>query len=319
LEIPKQTAQRIYKRYLGFEGFAAKPRVGDKRSLLTQEHLEFIQEIIDDDSAITPSAIQEQLHAVTGLNVGITTIHDAIAGFNYTFKRLTIRASVSLTAERIEERRNYSQWHCRQIIAHRNMVYVDEVGFQVSSRVSSGRSKAGTRACTTVPTVRSRNISVMAAITKYGRYKLNLCYKLNQLVSNSFYYRILCFQILDGNGNAEHFRQFLHQIRDSCEEHVGFHKTPIVVEEHPILDLEQAFLPTYSPFFNPIENMFSQWKNYVRRQRSEDEVQLRATINNVRNIVTVEDCQGFVAKASQNCYSCAHDGLDIFDNKIKKK
>jgi hypothetical protein len=68
----------------------------------------------------------------------------------------------------IDERRNYSHWHSHQIINNRNMVYVDEVGFQVSSRVSSGRSKAGTRAITTVPTVRSRNISVMAAITKYG-------------------------------------------------------------------------------------------------------------------------------------------------------
>ncbi len=48
------------------------------------------------------------------------------------------------------------------------------------------------------------------------------------------------------------------------------------------------------------------------------EVQLRAAINNVRNIVTVEDCQGFVARASQNCYSCAHDGIDIFDNKKGK-
>ena len=168
LGIPKQTAQRIYKRYLDFEGFAAKPRGGDKRSLLTQDHLEFIQEIIDGDATITLLAIQEQLHAVTGLIVGITTIHNAIAGFNYSFKRLTRRASASLTAERIEERRNYSQWHVRQIINHRNMVYVDEVGFQVSSRVSSGRSKAGTRAIATVPTVRSRNISVMAAITKYG-------------------------------------------------------------------------------------------------------------------------------------------------------
>ena len=97
-------------------------------------------------------------------------------------------------------------------------------------------------------------------------------------------------------------------------DNVGFHRTPIVVEEHPILDLQQAFLPVYSPFFNPIENMFSQWKNYVRRQRPENELELRAAINNVKNVVTVEDCQGFVAKASQNCYSCAHDGLDIFDN-----
>ncbi len=64
--LPKKTAQRIYKRFLDFEGFATNPCGGDKISLLTQEHLEFIQETIDEDATITHSAIQEQLHAVKG-------------------------------------------------------------------------------------------------------------------------------------------------------------------------------------------------------------------------------------------------------------
>jgi hypothetical protein len=131
LEIPPRQHKRIYKHYLDFEGYAAS-REGDKRSLLAQDHLEFIQEIpilFDGDATITLSAIQEQLHTVTGLIVGITTIHNAIAGFNCSFKRLTIRASVSLTAERIEVRRNYSHWHCRQIINDRKMVELFAWGF----------------------------------------------------------------------------------------------------------------------------------------------------------------------------------------------
>ncbi len=38
LGVPKQTAQRVYKRYLDFEGSATNQVGGDKRSLLTQEH-----------------------------------------------------------------------------------------------------------------------------------------------------------------------------------------------------------------------------------------------------------------------------------------
>jgi hypothetical protein len=51
----------------------------------------------------------------------------------------------------------------------------------------------------------------------------------------------------------------------------------------------------------------------------ENELQLRAAIINVKNIVTVEDCEGFVARSSQNCYIWAHEGVDVFDNWVKRK
>ncbi len=46
------------------------------------------------------------------------------------------------------------------------------------------------------------------------------------------------------NPREEHYFQQPIVVMDN----VGFHRTPIVVEEHPILDLQQAFLPAYSPF-----------------------------------------------------------------------
>ena len=71
------------------------------------------------------------------------------------------------------------------------------------------------------------------------------------------------YEILDGNGNGERFRQFLHGLQAALlEQHpdpvlimdnVNFHRMDIVVEEMAVLGLDYHNLPFYSPFFNPIE------------------------------------------------------------------
>jgi len=136
---------------------------------------------------------------------------------------------------------------------------------------------------------------------------------------------MLSYRILDGNGNQETFRQFLHQIQEDADvaglenativmDNVGFHKTELVREELIILGLNVKYLPAYSPFFNPIENMFSKWKNYVKRTQASNEVELRAKMNQEREVITAQDCNNYVAKVNSNCNNCAHQGVDYFDN-----
>ena len=137
--------------------------------------------------------------------------------------------------------------------------------------------------------------------------------------------RILSSRIIERNGNQETFRQFLHQIHDDADaaglagatlvmDDVGFHKTEIVREELIILDLSVKYLPAYSPFFNPIENMFSKWKNFVKRAQEKNEVELLAVMNEVRTVITAEDCNNYVAKVNTNCNNCANHNVDYFDN-----
>ena len=55
-----------------------------------------------------------------------------------------------------------------EMIPDDNLVFVDKVGFSVSSRTTRGRSIVGSRANIEVHAVRARNISVFAAMSKYG-------------------------------------------------------------------------------------------------------------------------------------------------------
>ena len=91
----------------------------------------------------------------------------------------------------------------------------------------------------------------------------------------------------------------MHQIHDDTDaaglagptlvmNNVGFHKTEIVREKLIILDLLVKYLPAYSPFFNPIENMFSKWKNFVKRAQAKNEVELMAAMNEVRTVIMLK-------------------------------
>ena len=135
--------------------------------------------------------------------------------------------------------------------------------------------------------------------------------------------RILSFRILERNGNQETFRQFLHQHDDAdvaglagptlVMDNVGFHKTEIVREELIILDLSVKYLQAYSPFFNPIENMFSKWNFFVMRAQAKNEVELLAAMNGVRTVITAEDCNNYCTRVNTNCNNCAHHNVEYFD------
>ena len=76
-------------------------------------------------------------------------------------------------------------------------------------------------------------------------------------------------------------------------DNVRFHKT---VEIRNILaerNVSFDFLPPYSPFLNPIENMFSKWKNFVARISPKNESELVDGIKNGSSLISNEDCDGY--------------------------
>ena len=56
------------------------------------------------------------------------------------------------------------------------------------------------------------------------------------------------------------------------------------------------YLPQYSPFLNPIENVFSVWKNNVIRGGARTELHLRKLISEKFDEITGEHCSSFYRK-----------------------
>ena len=52
-------------------------------------------------------------------------------------------------------------------------------------------------------------------------------------------------------------------------------------------------LPPYSPFINPIENLFSKWKGEIRNKRCGNEGELIDTLQGASMNITPGDCSGY--------------------------
>ncbi|KAF7694654.1 hypothetical protein CDIK_2066 [Cucumispora dikerogammari] len=189
--------------------------------------------------------------------VSISTIDRCILEFYYTLKDITIvserRNTNSTIATRLEYARKFREIKIEY--EDKNVVFINEVEFCYSAITKRGRSVVGTSAYVYVSAVRTRNISVLAAMNKY---------------------ELLFFKTHDSFLNGETFKTGLIELRDNClEKNISklifildnariHHYTHIIISLDEMRIKSLFFLP-YSPFLNLIENCFSKWKNFVIR------------------------------------------------------
>lgn len=271
-------------------------RGGDHSSKLSIEQKILIKSWVDEDATITLKELSNKLNISCGLNVSTSTINRCLNNFHYTLKNLTLVPVRRNTPSTIEHRFTYAQNFNTKLleIDDKNLIFIDEVGFSVVCRTKYGRSLIGSSAYIRVGGVKSRNISVIAAMNKYGM----VSYKINHRPVN-----------------GEDFKQYLIELLNLCNS-TGidnpcfildnarihhYHGLKHLIEE---LGLTLLYLPPYSPFLNPIENCFSKWKNYVIRRQSRNEEELFNYINSGFEMITSSDCTGYFQKMLRYIVKC---------------
>ena len=175
-------------------------------------------------------------------------------------KRLHVVPVAAIQKNLWELKKQYCLWYLGVQNGDRSIIFLDEVGFCVTMRTSRGRAKSGKKAILTGPAIKSRNITVIAAVCKK---------------------QLLYYEILPGPGNTERFLHFIVNLaneRDNAElpgdsiiimDNVAIHKHRDVIEMMEIRGFTHKFLPAYSKFLNPIECLFSQWKSDVKKISSD--------------------------------------------------
>ena len=128
-------------------------------------------------------------------------------------------------------------------------------------RSRKGHSHKEQRVTHVVAGLRSRNFSVCSIISKNG------C--LHKKVQSTPFNRITFIVFIN------EVIQIL-SIQSICDvifvmDNVRFHKLPKISNLIIMAGHRTVFLPIFSPFLNPIENMLSQWKQIVRQSRPTDE------------------------------------------------
>ncbi|TBT99772.1 DDE-like endonuclease, partial [Hamiltosporidium magnivora] len=214
-------------------------------SILTLEIEESLQSYVDLECTKTLYELAEWVKCTLHVDVSTSTIDRALREFHYTLKRVTLVSERRNTLSTIELRTNYATSFRELEVDNddKNFVFLDEVG--------RGRNMRGESAYLSVTAARSRNISVVAAMNKYG---------------------MIYYKIHERAVNGEDFKLFIKEINESCQRQGIL--TPIFVmdnarihhyrglnDDEEIASYRIKYLPPYSPFLNPIENVFSVWKN----------------------------------------------------------
>lgn len=140
---------------------------------------------------MTLHELQQWVEGRFGVEISQSTLSKLCKGFRYSIKRVTTRVDAAYSPDLQERRRQYAIWFLFNLNNNVPLLFEDEVGFNITLRQVYGRSLAGTKALTRAPVIRARNISVMATMTR-----------------NS----LLHFKILEGNGNAENFSDYIDNL-----------------------------------------------------------------------------------------------------------
>ena len=110
---------------------------------------------------------------------------------------------------------------------------------------------------------------------------------------------------IEGATDAEVFEAYVeHFLASTLEEgqvvvldKLGAHRTERVSELIAATGAELLFLPSYSPYLNPIEEAFSKIKALVRKAGARVREELVGTIARALAAVTLEDAAGWFAHA----------------------
>lgn len=278
------TVRKMYANYRKTNQIKKKSG-GHRPKKLTIEQKEALCNWIDEDCSLTLQKLRTKLlEENPQLQVSISTISRAFREFHYSMKRISFVPERRNTPETIQARFDYAVQYNRIMVEREKIFFIDECGVQVYSRMAYGRSEKNTRATKVKAQIRGRNYSIAAAMN-----------------SSSLY----LFQIQDRPYNAEHFGEFLTNLINHLQEddiqgahfvmdNVRFHRTEEILQLIRAHGHFPIFLPPYSPFLNPIEELFNQWKCLVKRREPNNEDELYNAVHNASEAINEQNCNNYI-------------------------
>lgn len=278
------TVRKIYSTYRRTANIH-KRSAGHRLKKLSVLQINEICNWIDEDCSLSLRQLKERCLTQWPLHqISLSTINRALKTFHYSFKRISFVPERRNTPQIIQTRFEYAIRYNRIMFEREKIFFIDEYGIQVNSRTSYGRSVKNTRATKIKAQLRGRNYSVAAAMNV-----------------NSLY----LFQIQDRPFNTVHFCEFIttlinHLHNDNIQgaffvmDNVRFHTNEEVVNLIRSHGHFEVFLPAYSPFLNPIEELFNQWKHIIKRTQPTNEDELYAAIHNASEQITADNCLHYV-------------------------
>jgi transposase len=261
--------------------FDPRPHAGGAEPTLDQEGLERLRKLVEE----TPDATLEQHKQSLGISGSIMIVWRGLEKLGITRKKKALHATEQDRPEVQEERRSFLEEV--EPIEPKRLVFADETGVTTAMTPAYGRAPSGERVEASAPASWG-SVTVIAAMGLDG---------------------VRAPLAFPGGTNAVAFR--------TCVEHVlvpalregdvvifdnlAAHLSPEVVAAIERAGAGVLPLPPYSPDFNPIEEMFSKFKEALRRLGARAKDHLYDAIGEALRGVTLEDILSWFRQAG----SCA--------------
>ena len=162
----------------------------------------------------------------------------------------------------------------------RRLVFVDEMGANVSLSALYAWSRRGERAHAKAPRNWGKNVTLLASITAEGTGPcLAVEGSTTRGVFETYLERVLAPSLRPGRV----------VVMDNLSAHKGGRVREIVEGR----GCEVLYLPPYSPDLNPIEQAFSKVKGSMRKAEARTREALIGAMGQALNAVTAKDARGF--------------------------
>lgn len=286
--IKKSTVFDIVKRYRETGSVSKLKKGGAKNIIFTSEIKEKLLKLILDNCTITLSEMICKLE----INVSIVTVWRWLKSMEITLK-LTRPVPLSRNSDRVKDlRKDYAEWYQRMPPPYRytKHVYVDESPFHLHMLRSYGRAPKGVTPNPILQNNKGKNITMILAVSGFG---------------------VVHCEAIFSNVNTEIFQQFLLNVQSA----VGNNDFTITMDNCSIhhsnnefydnFEPEIHYLPPYSPFLNPCEEVFSLIKSRIRKHgplNGRDDL-----VNRMKNAalsITQNEAQSFIHHSEQFMGKC---------------
>jgi transposase len=175
----------------------------------------------------------------------------------------------------------------------RRLVFVDEMGTNISLSPLYAWAPKGERACWSVPRNRGSNTTVLSSMTLEGMGPaLTVEGATTSVVFEAYVEQVL----------APTLRRGQVVVMDNLSAHKGERIRDLIEGQ----GCELLYLPSYSPDLNPIEEAFSKIKGLLRKGEARTREALVEAIGTAISAITAKDARGFF----EHCGYCA--ALQLF-------
>lgn len=257
--------------------FEPRPHGGGVEPTLDDEALGRLRALVEE----TPDATLEALKQEMGISGSRMIVCRALQKLGLPLKKKSRHAAERDTPEVQRKRRSFR----RKVkpIEPRRLVFVDETGVTTAMTPTRGRAPRGERVEASAP-ASWESVTLIAAVGLDGvRAPLAVPGSVNAVTFESYVERVLVPALRRGDV----------VVFDNLSSHLG----PAVFEAIGRAGASVLPLPPYSPDFTPIEEMFSKFKEFLRRIGARAKEHLYDAIGEGLREVTIQDILGWFRHA----------------------